>query len=140
MSNFPNIENPNNTLTLKNISELYNTHNNISKVYHFQYKTDQSATNFGHLHQSLLDKESHHIIHSVKSYRVSNNKKNLILESGDRTIGSHVIAYDHIPDDYRFDIIDSILDGKTLIIYDKCNKCTKNPSDINANQQVVKKN
>ena len=111
--------NESNTYTLQSIDELYNTHYNINQVYHFQYKTEESAVNFGNLTQSLLDKDSHHTIHDVQSYYVSANKKNLVMKSGNTKIGDHIIAYTHIPENYKFDIITSVLDGKTLVIYDK---------------------
>lgn len=114
-----------NTYTLQSIDELYNTHHNINRVYHFQYKTDQSAVNFGNLSLSLLDKDSHHTIHDVQSYYVSTDKKNLVMKSGNTKIGDHVIAYTLIPENYRFDIITSVLDGKTLVIYDKNIKTQK---------------
>ncbi len=108
-----------NTHTLQSISELYNTHYDIKRVYHFQYKSDESAVNFGNLAQSLLDKTSHHTIYDVESCYVCENKKNLILSPTKNTSGTHTIAYSLIPNNYRFDIISSPLDGKTLVIYDK---------------------
>ena len=116
--------NESHTYTLQSIDELYNT-DNINRVYHFQYKTEESAVNFGNLSQSLLDKDSHHTIHDVQSYYVSTNKKNLVMKSGDTKIGDHIIAYTHIPKNYKFDIISSVLDGKTLVIYDKNIKTQK---------------
>ena len=113
-----------NTYTLQSISELYNTHFDIKRIYHFQYKTEESAVNFGNFSQSLLDKSTHHTIHDVVSYHVTGDKCNLILKSSNDKIGDHVIAYSLIPDNYRFDIISSPLDGKTLVIY---NKHTKKP-------------
>ncbi len=106
------------THTLQSIDELYNTHFNINRVYHFQYKTEESAANFGNLSQSLMDKNSHHTIYDVESCYVSENKRNLILKSA-KKISTHTIAYSLITNDYRFDIISSPLDGKTLVIYDK---------------------
>jgi hypothetical protein len=111
--------NESNTYTLQSIDELYNNHHNINRIYHFQYKTEESAVNFGNLTLSLLDKDSHHTIHEVQSYYVSTNKKNLVMKSGDSKVGDHIIAYTHIPENYKFDIITSVLDGKTLVIYDK---------------------
>ncbi len=134
MANLPTIEEPNNTYTLKNISELYNIHHDVKKVYHFQYKSEKSANNFGNLPQSLLDKDSHHMIHAIESHYVTDNKKNLIMKSTDSKIGSHTIAYDHIPENYRFDIIDSTLDGKTLVIYDKA---IKKPDEKTKENQTV---
>lgn len=106
------------THTLQSIDELYNTHFNINRVYHFQYKTEESAANFGNLAQSLMNKNSHHTIYDVESCYVSENKRNLILKSA-KKISTHTIAYSLITNDYRFDIISSPLDGKTLVIYDK---------------------
>ncbi len=128
-----------NTYTLQSISELYNTHNDIKRVYHFQYMSDESAANFGNLSQSLLDKTSHHTIYDVESCYVTEDKKNLILNPTKKTVGTHTIAYSLIPNNYRFDIISSTLDGKTLVIYDK-NIKKKGFDDDNKNkdQQVCK--
>lgn len=108
-----------NTYTLKTISELYNTHFNLKRIYHFQYKTEESAVNFGNFSQSILDTSTHHTIHDVVEYHVTDDKRNLILKSSSDKVGAHTIAYSLIPDNYRFDIISSALDGKTLVIYDK---------------------
>ncbi len=124
-----------NTYTLQSIDELYNTHFNINRVYHFQYKTEESAVNFGNLAQSLLDKTSHHTIYEVESCYVTENKKNLILKSAKNISGTCTIAYSLIPNDYRFDIISSPLDGKTLVIYDK-NIKKPGMDYINKDQQV----
>ncbi len=115
-----------NTYTLKSIDELYNAHSDINRVYHFQYKSEKSAENFANLTGSFLDKESHHTIHDVESSYVSENKANLIMKTNNTKVGSHVIAYNHIPEDYRFDIISSPLDGKTLVIYDNAFKKNAN--------------
>ncbi len=124
-----------NTHTLKFIDELYNTHNDIKRVYHFQYMSDESASNLGNLAQSPMDKSSHHTIYDVESCYVTPDKKNLILTPTKKTFGTHTIAYSLIPDNYRFDIISSPLDGKTLVIYDKHIK-TNEFDKVNKNQQV----
>lgn len=130
-----------NTHTLQSIDELYNTHYNIRRVYHFQYKSDESAVNFGNLAQSLLDKTSHHTIYDVESCYVTEDKKNLILTPTKNTAGTHTIAYSLIPDNYRFDIISSLLDGKTLVIYDKHIKSVDTTNVVktaNADQPIYK--
>lgn len=123
-----------NTYTLKSIDELYNTHSDINRVYHFQYKSEEAAKNFANLTGSFLDKESHHTIHDVESSYVSENKTNLIMETNNSKIGTHVIAYNHIPKDYQFDIISSPLDGKTLVIYDNAFK--KNANEQKPEEKV----
>ncbi len=108
-----------NITTLQNISELYNQHYDINKLYHFQYKTQEASDNmFGNFQLSILNKDTHHTIYNVLSYKVTENKTNLILESGIPNIGTHTIAYNTIPNNFRFDIITSPTDGKTLVIYD----------------------
>ncbi len=103
--------------TLQDISELYNNHYNINKVYHFQYKSEDIAKEkFGNFQSSILDKDTHHSIYNVLSHKVINNQ--LILESDNKQVGKNTIAYNKIHDQYRFDIITSPIDGKTLIIYD----------------------
>jgi hypothetical protein len=106
-----------NTHTLQSIEELYTTHFDINRLYHFQYKTEESATNFGDLSLSFLDKSTHHTILNVESSSVSENKKNLFIKPNKTE--TLVIAYTYIPKNYQFDIISSPLDGKTLVIYDK---------------------
>ncbi len=54
-----------NTYTLQTIEELYNKCYDIQRVYHFQYKTEESSINFGKLSESFLDKSCHHTIINV---------------------------------------------------------------------------
>jgi hypothetical protein len=117
--------NEDNIYTLKNISELYNQHSNINKFYHFQYKTIEVANEkFGNFALSIMDKETHHSIYDELSCYVTDNKNCLVLKPKSNVlkpksnVRKHVIAYNNIPENYRFDIITSQLDGKTLVIYD----------------------
>jgi len=107
------------TRTLKTIDELYDTNLEIKRVYHFQYKTEETANNFGKLLESIADESSHHTIYDVVSYKISDNMKNLIIKTTNPKVGEHVIAYTLIPPNYRFDIVTTPLDGRTLVIYDK---------------------
>lgn len=102
-----------NIITLQDITELYKIHNNINNYYHFVYKTDELSNNFGNFSLSILNEKCHHtILKNVKCHLYNNN---LIL-----TVNKyrHTIAYNSIPKNYRFDIITSIIDGKSLIIYE----------------------
>ncbi len=126
MSTFANLDTT--IYTLENIEELYTVYYDINHYYHFQYKTLESAENFGDLAKSILDKSCHHTINDIDSYQVLNNKTNLILESKDSKNGNYVIAYTRIPENYRFDIIISPQDGKTLVIYDNAVKDKSNES------------
>lgn len=100
--------------TLQDINELYKTYYNINKYYHFTYKTEKTALNFGNYELSLIDKECHQfILDDVTSVSQENS---LILTSSNK---KHTIAYDHIPKNYQFDIITSTIDGTILIIYHK---------------------
>ncbi len=141
MQELPVIEETN-THTLRSIDELYKNHKDINRIYHFQYKTEESANNFGNLPMSLLDKSSHHTIFEVDSCIDNTYPNNLIVRSKNK-LGDLTIAYGLIPDNYRFDVISSKLDGKTLVIYDKHihrdnrdNKC----SEDNINTKTKRNN
>ncbi len=131
MPELPVIEETN-THTLRSIDELYENHKDVNRIYHFQYKNEESAKNFGNLPMSLLDKSSHHTIFEVDSCIDNTYPNNLIVRSKNK-LGDLTIAYGLIPDNYRFDVISSKLDGKTLVIYDKHinrdNKCLVDNKD-----------
>ena len=107
-----NNNNTDNVYRLLNINELYNTHYNINRVYHFKYNK-HNYNKCGNFIESIFDKTTHHSIFNVISYSVHNN--NLLLES--HTKQKYTFAYHTIPNNYVFNIITSPLDGKTLIIY-----------------------
>ncbi len=63
--------------------------------------------------------KTHHIIYNCICCTLSENKKNLIIKpEPESNVIQHTIAYHKISENYRFDIITSPLDGKTLVIYD----------------------
>ena len=108
---------------LQNINELYQIYNKINRYYHFIYKTDELLKNFGNFELSILDKDCHHTILENVISHISQNSKNLILTSKYNKC-QHVIAYHCIPENYKFEIINSQLDGNMLVIYQ--NKITNN--------------
>jgi len=116
MANQINLD-TNNSYTLQSIDELYTTYHDIKHVYHFQYKSEESACNFGDFSKSILDQSSHHSIFDAESCQATSSKT-LVMKTKNKKIGDYVMAYSTIPKNYRFDIICSPLDGNTLIIYD----------------------
>lgn len=101
--------------TLSNIDELSNAVNGIKRFYYFQFKSAESAKNFGCLSGSIADKEAHHSFVDVETVTIESNNNIRIKPIGQKS--DFILAFIKIPKNYRFDIVYTSTNEKILVIY-----------------------
>ncbi len=101
--------------TLSNIDELSNAVIGIKKFYYFQFKSAESAKNFGCLSGSIADKEAHHSFANVEMVTIEENNNIRIKPIGQKS--DFVLSFVNIPKNYQFDIVHTSTNEKILAIY-----------------------